>query len=352
MSVDFNRLLPLGWGNFFSAQIPFSELESVRPARVVRVDRGRFQVDTGEEECTVTLAGRMYHEPQEEHAVTVGDWVLLPPADPIIVARLERRTLIERREAGGVAPQAIAANIDLMLVVGGLDAEFNLHRVERYLVLAAQAGVLPVVLLTKADLVANAEESVEQVRKILPAGSEVLAVDALRDPLAERLAPWLAPGTSVVVVGSSGVGKSTVVNNLVGRSLQATGPTGYESKGRHTTTSRLLVRLAGGACIIDVPGMREVGLVAEGGVDRQFSSIAELAAHCRFADCTHQSEPGCAVREAVERNEVDPDAWNHYLKLLAEERHMVSEQERRRRERVFGRMVRATMAAKERDRNR
>ena len=205
-------------------------------------------------------------------------------------------------------------------------------------------------LLTKADLAEAPELTVEQVRKRLPPGADVIAVDALRDPLGERLVPWLVPGATLVVVGSSGVGKSTVVNNLAVQSLQATGTTRSDAKGRHTTTSRSLIRLPSGACIIDVPGIREVGLATDGGVERQFSSIAELASRCRFADCTHQTEPGCAVRDAVERGEIEQDAWSHYLKLLAEERHNVAEHERRRRERVFGKMVREVVAAKKRDR--
>jgi ribosome biogenesis GTPase len=295
------------------------------------------------------LAGRLHHLHADTRFVTVGDWVLLAADAPVIVERLDRRSLIERREAGGIDAQPLAANIDLMLIVSGLDGEFNLHRVERYLVLAVQAGVLPLVLLTKADLADDPERTVEQVRRRLPPGADVLAVDALRDPLAERLAPWLEPGTSLVIVGSSGVGKSTVTNNLAGQPLQETRATRRDAKGRHTTTSRSLIRLLGSACIIDVPGIREVGLVAEGGVDRQFSAMAELARGCRFVDCTHQSEPGCAVRAAVERGEVDPDAWAHYLKLLAEGRHNLAEHERRRRDRVFGRLVKATVAAKRRD---
>ncbi|MEY6433825.1 ribosome small subunit-dependent GTPase A [Thioalkalicoccus limnaeus] len=352
MSIDLSRLQPLGWSNFFTTQIPLAQLGSVRPARVVRVERGCWFVDSGLEAFPATLAGRLHHLHADTHYVTVGDWVLLAADAPVIVERLDRRSLIERREAGGIDAQPLAANIDLMLVVSGLDGEFNLHRVERYLVLAAQADVLPLVLLTKADLADDPERTAERVRRRLPAGADVLAVDALRDPLAERLSPWLEPGTSLVVVGSSGVGKSTVTNNLAGQPLQETRATRRDAKGRHTTTSRSLIRLPGGACMIDVPGIREVGLVAEEGVDRQFSSIAELARACRFVDCTHQAEPGCAVRAAVERGAVDPDAWAHYLKLLAEGRHSLAEHERRRRDRVFGKMVKATVAAKKRDHGR
>ncbi len=352
MSIDFSQLLPLGWSNFFSIQIPFEKLDSVRPARVIRVQRDRFVVDLGNEECAATLAGRLHQAPGSDVRPTIGDWVLLAPNSPVIVERLERRTLLARREAGGVDMQAIAANIDLMLVVSGLDAEFNLHRIERYLVMAAQAEVTPLVLLTKADLIDDVAPVIAEVRARLPGGSGVLAVNALQESLSGRLSPWLVAGATLVVVGSSGVGKSTVVNNLAGSTVQATGATRRHAKGRHTTTSRSLIRLPGGACIIDVPGMREVGLATEGGVGRQFHSITELASGCRFSDCTHQSEPGCAVRRAVERGELDADAWEHYLKLLAEERHNVAEHERRRRERVFGKVVREALAMKKQDHRR
>lgn len=161
MSIDFSRLLPLGWSNFFSTQIPLEALDRVRPARV---ERDRYGVDAGAGEFFATLAGRFRHEHEGEAPPTVGDWVLLATDDPVIVQCLERRTLIARRAAGGVARQAVAANIDLMVVVGGLDAEFNVHRIERYLVMAAQAQVTPLVLLTKADLVDDPAPALEQVR--------------------------------------------------------------------------------------------------------------------------------------------------------------------------------------------
>ncbi|MGE0080975.1 MAG: ribosome small subunit-dependent GTPase A [Thiohalomonadaceae bacterium] len=345
MFPDFSPLLPLGWHNHFLAQIPLESLADVRPARVVGMVRERFRVDCGDGAMTATLAGRYRLEYDAPPAV--GDWVLLEAQDPVIIARLSPRTVIARRMAGGHDVQVIATNIDLMIIVGGLDAEFNVHRIERYLVMAAQAEVTPLVLLTKADLCADVTPMLAALRARLPPGAEVLAVNALSDPLAERLAPWLRPGTTLVVVGSSGVGKSTVVNNLLGHALQATGATRKDAKGRHTTTSRSLIRLPGGACIIDVPGMREVGLAGEGGVERQFGSITEFARACRFSDCSHQEEPGCAVRDAVERGEITPDAWQHYLKLIAEERHNVAEHERRQRERAFGRMVRNVLALKQ-----
>lgn len=341
MSIDFSALQPLGWSNTFSTQLSLGQLENRRAARVTGVERDRFLVDAGAGPFVVTLAGRFRHGHMAlEELPTVGDWVLLDLESPVIVERLERRSLVARRMAGGAESQAIAANIDVLVIVSGLDGEFNLHRVERYLVVAEQAGVTPLVLLTKADLCSDPEPFVAAVRARLSIG-DVLAVDALTDALSERLGPWLEAGATLAVVGSSGVGKSTVVNNLVGTELQVTQSTRKDAKGRHTTTSRALVRLPGGACIIDVPGMREVGLApVDGAVSRQFRSIQELASCCRFADCEHQDEPGCAVREAAEQGKIEPDEWAHYLKLKAEERHNVADHERRRRERVFGKVVR------------
>lgn len=316
MFIDFTALQPLGWSNAFSTQLSLEQMERCRAARVTGVERDRFLVDAGAGPFAATLAGRFRHtHTAPEDLPTVGDWVLLDSESPLIVERLERRSLIARKMAGGTDRQPIAANIDLMVIVSGLAGEFNLHRIERYLVIAAQAEVTPLVLLTKADCVDAPEAFVAIVQSRLDNG-EVLAVNALSDPLSARLAHFLTPGTTLVVVGSSGVGKSTVVNNLAGVPLQATGGVRKDAKGRHTTTSRSLIRLPGGACIIDVPGMREVGLApVDGAVARQFRTIGELAEQCRFADCRHGEEPGCAVRQAVERGEIDPDEWEHYLKL-------------------------------------
>ena len=348
MSIDFTLLRPLGWGNDFSIQLSLEQLATRRPARVVGVERGRYRVDTGEQELTVTLAGGFrYRHDDADELPTVGDWVLLHPDESLILDRLERRTLIARKASGAMQTQPIAANIDLLVIVSGLDGEYNLHRIERYLVLAAQSHVTPLVLLTKADLCRGLEVPLSEVHRILPVTGEVFAVNALQDPLNTLLEPWLTPGTTLALVGSSGVGKSSVANNLAGNAAQRTQATRRDAKGRHTTTSRSLLRLPGEVCIIDVPGMREVGLAPSGGgVEQQFKDIGKLAVNCRYSDCTHQQEPGCAVREAVESGELSPDAWQHYLKLLAEERHNVADHERRRQEKAFGKMVRNVMSIK------
>ncbi len=348
MSIDFSLLQPLGWSNHFSAQLSLEHFDSTRPARIVGVERSLYRVDTGNEQFTATLAGTFRHHHEETESLpTVGDWVLLHERDPAIIELLTRRTLIARKRAGGQDIQPIAANLDLLLIVSGLDDEFNVHRIERYLVMAAQTDITPLVLLTKADLCSDTEAHVSEVRQHLPPHGDVIAVNALQDDLMVHLGPWLTPGTTLALVGSSGVGKSTIVNNLAGHEAQRTQATRNDAKGRHTTTSRSLFRLPGGLCIIDVPGMREVGLAPESGVDKQFQDIGRYAVNCRYGDCTHQQEPGCAVREAVESGELSQDVWQHYLKLLAEERHNISEHERRRQGKVFGKMVKNAKAIKE-----
>ncbi len=348
MSSDLSLLLPLGWSNDFSRQLTLEQLETLRPARIIGVELGHYRVDHGTGEQLATLAGRYRHQHSEPVAQpTVGDWIMLMPDSPVIVERLEPRTLLMRRAAGVSTPQPIAANVDVLLIVSGLDAEFNLHRIERYLVLAAQAEVALLVLLTKADLCGDVQPVLGAVQQRLPASGEVFAIDARHDPLPALLAPWLTAGTTLLVAGSSGVGKSTVINNLAGHALQQTQATRRDAKGRHTTTARTLIRLPGGACIIDVPGMREVGLPpSAGGVNAQFRSLHELAAGCRFADCRHEEEPGCAVRAAHERGELDEDEWQHYRKLLAEEHRNIAAYERHQQERAFGRMVRAVIKDK------
>jgi ribosome biogenesis GTPase len=255
----------------------------------------------------------------------VGDWVAARIAAPdyaIVEAVLPRRTCFERRASGKRDDrQAIAANIDLAFLVCGLDGDFNLRRLERYLTLAAESGVAPVIVLNKADLCGDA--AARQREALAVAGSiPMVAVSALADGGLDPLNAFLGSGRTVVLLGSSGVGKSTIVNRLLGGELFRTGEVREsDGRGRHTTTHRELAPLPAGGALIDTSGMRELQLWAgQGSVDEVFDEISALAAHCRFGNCTHAVEPGCAVQTALEDGSISPERWESYQKLLGEAR--------------------------------
>jgi len=284
----------------------------------------RVYCETGE--CEAAPTGRLRWDGA---LPAVGDWVAARRVDREFVwieAVLPRRTQFSRRVAGrAVAEQVIAANIDVAAVVCGLDGDFNLRRLERYLVLAAASGAEPLVVLNKADLCAELGQRVAAVTSLAPAA--YLVVLSARETV-EPLRPLVA-GRTVALLGSSGAGKSTIVNALVGAERQATAEVRTaDSRGRHTTTSRMLIPLPGGGAIVDNPGMRELQLwAAEDSLDEVFGEIAALAAQCRFRDCTHAAEPGCAVRAALESGGLDPARWPAYRKLEAELRHQRIEQD-------------------------
>jgi ribosome biogenesis GTPase len=248
------------------------------------------------------------------------------PALALIESVLPRRTQFSRRAAGSaVAEQVIAANVDLAVVVCGLDHDFNLRRQERYLVLAHESGAEPVVVLNKADLCATLAERVEAVAQIAQ-GARMVVLNAH-----ETVEPLRAVvlGKTVAFLGSSGVGKSTIANALLGEDRQATAAVrADDSRGRHTTTSRMLMPMPGGGAIIDNPGMRELQLWAsQESLDETFQDVSALAERCRFGDCTHSNEPGCAVQAALESGEIDSGRWLSYRKLRAEVQYQVRQQD-------------------------
>ena len=254
----------------------------------------------------------------------VGDWVLLEDAAskrPRIVALLPRHTGIKRGAAGEhYHQQVIAANIDTVFIVCGLDADFNPRRIERYLLLVGGGGAQPVVVLTKADRTEYADDAVEVLADLTAQGVPVFTVNAKDPASVAQLAPWLDPGHTVVLVGSSGAGKSTLTNTLLGDERMKTGEVREnDSRGRHTTTFRALIPLPAGACLIDTPGMRELKPTGEEDLaDGGFADIEALAAQCKFRDCSHDREPGCAVRAAIEREELEEGRFLNYLKLRDE----------------------------------
>jgi ribosome biogenesis GTPase len=307
----------LGWNSYFRDAFLRLTENTAEPARVAAVDRERFIVWTEASECEATAAGRLRH--LSEDWPVVGDWVALAGGRRIAQV-LPRKTAFSRKEAGEVTrEQVIAANIDILFVVTGLDGDFSPRRLERYVLLAWESGAKPVVVLNKADVCADVAEAAASV-SALAAGAPVLTVSALEGWGLGALEAHLKPGCTAALAGSSGAGKSTLVNRLLGREQQRVREVRAEdSRGRHTTVRRELFLAPGGWLVIDTPGMRELQLWAgTGSVDAAFTDIAALAAECRFGDCRHQGEPGCAVAAAG----IDEARLANYAKMQRELAHL------------------------------
>lgn len=329
----------LGWGPFFAQQIDDQALTQTPPVRVVAVHRGGLQV-VGDGSATTIPPGP---------AATVGDWLLLNRDRPRASRVLARKSLIKRRAPGtGREVQPIAANIDTAFIVTSCNRDFNVARLERYIALAFEAGIDPVIVLTKTDLADDPAAWVAAAREVshrVP----VVALDARGAEPATALAPWCGVGRTVAFLGSSGVGKSTLTNALLGEQAIATRAIREDdARGRHTTTRREIHPIPGGGLVLDTPGMRELQLTdAASGIADVFEDVEALAAHCRFGDCRHETEPGCAVRRAVEDGRLDPDRLARWSKLCAEDAfNAASLAERRDKDRAFGRMVRRVIKEK------
>jgi ribosome biogenesis GTPase len=329
-------LRELGWSPFFQQQLTVEEAESLYPARVFAIQRTHMILMSESGEVRMSLAGRWF-QMDAQMRPTVGDWVLITSMADTVVRLLDRKSLLKRLSAGqGSEVQLIGANVDSLFLVTSCNADFNPRRLERYLALAYEAGVEPVVVLTKADLCEDPEAYVKEVRK-LKRDLVVELVNALDEKSVAGLEGWCGPGQTVALLGSSGVGKSTLVNTLATAEVQATGQIRDDAKGRHTTTHRSLHRLPGGGLVLDSPGMRELAVAeVESGVAQMFDDVEALAAQCRFADCGHDTEPGCALRAAIEAGELEDERLVSYLKLRREEaynRESIAERHARFRER-------------------
>jgi ribosome biogenesis GTPase len=318
----------LGWHPFFEAQIAGVDRGDLCFSRVIEEQRGLYRL-AGDVEAWAEVSGRFRHEATSAADFpAVGDWVGVAvsgehggrraAADRAIIrVRLERRSTVSRAAAGrAVDQQVVAANVDTILLVTAFAQDLNPRRLERYLTMVWDAGAVPIVVLNKADLCEDPGAARESLGARLPL-VDVLSVSALRDEGLTALAPYLRPAQTIALLGSSGVGKSTLINRLLGREmLTVRAISDTDGKGRHTTTSRQLVELPGGALLIDTPGMRELQpWVDESSVDAAFDDIAALAGACRFADCAHGGEPGCAVLGAVAAGRLDADRLEHYRRL-------------------------------------
>lgn len=309
-------LAQLGWSRFFEGQLEPAEADLAR-MRISSVHRSRLTAISQSGQVRLTLPATA--NPAD---FAVGDWVLVEPDSRVLLRRLGRSTLLQRRTEGRRAPQLIAANVDTLFIVTSCNDDFNVARLERYLVLANEAGPTPVIVLTKVDEVADVGAYLDQV-KALQSGLAAVPLDARSPDAARVLAPWCDAGQTIALVGSSGVGKSSLLNTLADKPPQEAQATGgireSDSKGRHTTTSRSLHPVAGGGWVIDTPGIRTLHVSdISDGLDMVFAEIAELAPLCRFGNCTHSHEPGCAVGAAVAEGALDPLRVDRWRKLLSE----------------------------------
>jgi len=255
----------------------------------------------------------------------VGDWVMVDPQSLLLLRRLSRKTVLQRRTEGSPTPQLAGANIDTLFIVTSCNAEFNVARLERYLALANEAGITPVIVLTKADLAEDAGSYLDQAAA-LQRGLAVIVSNPKTSDAANALRAWCFEGRTVALVGSSGVGKSTMVNALTGAAPEQLQPTGsireHDAQGRHTTTSRSLHAMAGGGWVIDTPGMRTLHVSdASAGIHELFAEITELAPLCKFRDCTHAHEPGCAVRAALSDGRLAPERLDRWRAMVTENRN-------------------------------
>jgi ribosome biogenesis GTPase / thiamine phosphate phosphatase len=314
----------LGWNSFFESHFEEFKKAGLTPARVVEELKGFYQVKSAQAEYLAEIAGKLQHQAaSREDFPAVGDWVAIIARPEEGRARIEhvlpRRTKLARKVAGReMSEQIVATNLDTVFVVSALNREFNLRRIERYLTMVWDSGARPIVLLNKSDVCPDAAARAADVESIA-LGTPVHLLSALEKTGLEAVRSYLAPGTTAAFVGSSGVGKSTIINRLAGASLRVQAVREHDDRGQHTTTSRQMIFLSGEGMLIDTPGMRELQLLDhKEGAAQTFQDIATISQDCKFRDCGHRGEPGCAIEAAVQRGALSCERLESYRKLLAE----------------------------------
>jgi len=336
---NLSSLADLGWQTFFQQQLSLDERDEAIPARVVEQYKSEITVATESSVFNIPLLATM---PE----MVVGDWLLLDSQQHVI-RLLDRKTCFSRKAAGSkLKKQLISANVDTAFIVSSMNADFNLNRIERFLSLVNESGAEPVVLLSKSDQSETPQNFVEQIQALDPF-LMVEAINCLDAESVSKLSPWIKEGTTIAVLGSSGVGKSTLINTLLGEERQSTRSIREDDdKGRHTTTRRSLISLGAKGVILDTPGMREIQMAdCKEGIATTFADIEALAEQCKFGDCQHQTEPGCAVQQAISSGELDQRRLNNYLKLLREESfNSATLSERRSSDKALGKFYKYTLS--------
>jgi ribosome biogenesis GTPase / thiamine phosphate phosphatase len=323
------NLEDLGWNSFFQNQNVHYQQENLIPARVIFCSRGLYRLASERGELWAEVAGSLRYKSLESEALPVcGDWVLAdnaPDGDRSVVrVLLSRNTQFVRQQAGTTpGPQVVAANVETIGIVCGLDSDFNLRRIERYLAIAWESGARPVILLNKADICEEIPIRMAETMSLAP-GVPVLAVSAENGSGMEELLRFAGRGQTLALMGSSGVGKSSIVNRLVGSAIQVVRETDAETgRGIHTTAARHLFVLPAGGLVMDTPGMRELqAWSVDSGIDAVFDDIKRLAVGCRYRNCSHQSEPGCRVNAAIASGELEAARLTNYQKLSKEARYI------------------------------
>ncbi|MCK0121107.1 ribosome small subunit-dependent GTPase A [Loktanella sp. F6476L] len=315
MTTTTTTLADLGWTNFYQSQLDIDEVTTTTPARVRGVHRTQISVITTEGKTDLTLEPGM-----STSEIAIGDWVLCDPKAALMIRRLDRISTLQRgSDYQHGERQLIAANIDTLFITTSCNADFNVARLERYLALAYDADVTPVILLTKSDQTDDVQHYVDEAQALGP-DLAVVALDARDVTETTKLAPWCGKGQTVALAGSSGVGKTTLTNALAGEDGATQGIREDDARGRHTTTGRSLHKLPSGGWLIDTPGMRGLGVAdVVAGINEVFSEISVLENQCRFRDCKHEGEPGCAVTAAIEAGDVTPDRLKRFQKLRRED---------------------------------